>query len=244
MIFDIETAPLQIDELMDMCPPFDKTPYMNPGEFDPSTVKCGNIGGPDSEKGKAKIAEARKAHEDRVANLDKECADAEQAYWMAIKDRAALSPTTGKVVAIGLVVDGDELLLIDSEQVMLFDFWQHVRPQLAKGGDIVGFNSNHFDIPFLIKRSWKLGIEVPACFTPTGFLRQNFVDLLDRWKCGDRGSSPIKLAALASFFGLDGKYQDLDGSLFWQLLEADVETAKEYLRADLRMTSEIYKRMR
>ena len=62
--FDIETGGLDVEVLRERCPAFEPPPP--PGVFDPTAVKCGNIGGPTSEKGKAKIEEARKAHDELV----------------------------------------------------------------------------------------------------------------------------------------------------------------------------------
>lgn len=247
LIFDIETCPQTDEELRAYCDPFDpKSLGEPPGDFDPSSVKCGNIGGPTSEKGKAKIEEARQAHEALKSGWSDRIAREEAAYWAKIKDRAALSPETARVAAIGWTFHGARdvyTAMNKPEAEMIAGFWETMNSVMAAGKEIIGFNSNHFDIPFLVRRSWILGIKVPMVFAYNNRLKPCFIDLLDTWKCGNYQDG-IKLSRLATLLGVPGKWQDLDGSLFYQLLAIDPESAKEYLVADVELTEAVWQRLR
>jgi DNA polymerase elongation subunit (family B) len=247
LIFDIETCPQSDEELRAYCDPFDpKSLGDPPGEFDPSSVKCGNIGGPTSDKGKAKIEEARAAHQALKNGWSSRVAAEEAAYWARIKDRAALSPETARVAAIGWTEYGSEKInavMSVPEKEMISGFWSRVNAAMLAGKEIIGFNSNHFDLPFLVRRSWILGIKVPMLFAYNNRLKPCFVDLLDVWKCGNYQDG-IKLSRLATLLGVTGKWQDLDGSLFHQLLAIDQESAREYLVADVKLTEAVWLRLR
>ena len=84
IVFDIETGPLPEDQLRPLCPEFFPPPA--PGEFDPDAVKCGNIGGPMSEKGRAKIKDAQAAHKTLVADYSRWWLVLEAAYRLDGQD--------------------------------------------------------------------------------------------------------------------------------------------------------------
>ena len=132
ILFDIETSPLPESELAALVPP-----------FDPAEVKTGNLKDPD--KIAAKLAEAEANHR------------------RDFFDRAALDPLTGRVLAIGLLKNAEggmqkaEFRIIghDDEAQTLREFWSLCRGEMGRINQMVGFNSNLFDLPFLIRRSWK-----------------------------------------------------------------------------------------
>lgn len=108
--------------------------------FNPDDVKCGNI--KDPEKIRAKLAEAEANHEKQ---------------WL---ENAALSPFSGRVLCVGVKV-GKEIgfsVLEGSEKVILQNFWDLVNKVETFW---YGFNIFQFDLPFLIKRSWHLGVSAP-----------------------------------------------------------------------------------
>ena len=165
LAFDIETGGLDDEVLRERCPAFEPPPP--PGAFDPTAVKCGNIGGPTSEKGKAKIEEARKAHEELVKRYAADLAGAEERHFADFKSRAALDATTGRVVAIGFcradametpaIIDCDQ-----DEEAGLREWWRNVEDALSDRLPLIGFNVCHFDLPFLVRRSWLLGVPMPT----------------------------------------------------------------------------------
>lgn len=263
LVYDIETAARPDSELREVCEPFDPASVSVPTgdypKFDESTVKLGNT--KDPAKVAEKIEAARQLHEaGRIefevakANGPALLADAEAAHWKSIRDRAALSPVTGQVLAIGCYgVDTDKFGIAgvdkpEDERKVIADFWARFLKCKQANRSLVGFNSNSFDLPFLVKRSWLLGIDVPSTlFSPDGkYLDRICIDLLARWKCGVWGSGDgvsIKLGALARFFGVGDKTAGVSGADFGRLWREDRETAKAYLVNDLRITALCAQRM-
>lgn len=249
LIFDIETAPRPEDELRPLCPSFDPSSVdgLALGEFDPASVKLGNT--KDQAKIDAKIAEARAAHEAAAANAPAILAAAEQDHWQAFVNRAALSPVTGQVLAIGYwstkggcKVQGQGETL--TEALLLENFWNKYRACRSEKRLMVGFNIFRFDLPFMARRSWFLGVDVPDTLTDqTGrYFDRTFVDLMARWQCGVYQES-IKLDDMARFFGVGGKPDGICGGDFGRLWTEDRETAIAYLKNDLVMTSGCAARM-
>jgi hypothetical protein len=242
LVFDSETECLPDEELSRVAKPFDPESIPRPGVFDPDAVKTGNL------KDQAKIAEkiylARQAHEMEVASYEERLKAAEASHWAEIRDRGALDATTGRVVAIGYMNDAGKHVIHDirkaDEPRMLREFWLQFAKMREARRSMIGFYSNRFDVPFICRRSWMLGVEVPSsAFTPTGYLSPTFVDLADKWKCGDRMHS-INLDTLAKALGVGGKPDNCTGAEFAKMLRsedpAQQQIAIEYLICDLRMT--------
>jgi len=217
LIIDIETGPLPDDVLLRIH-----------GPFDPASVKLGNAG---PEKAAEKIAEAEKS------------------YLGDLRDKAALDPMTGRVLAIGYHYpaenDTDLSHNDDNEAALLTKFWAAARYALDDAARVITFNGHGFDLPFLVNRSRLLGVEVPR-----GLLQNNrywhasFVDLMLLWTCGQYGKF-VGLDKLAKAFGLEGKTGD--GAHFYQLWNGGDKGRAEalaYLANDLKVTTEVAKKMR
>lgn len=249
VIFDIETGPLPLDQLQQLLPPFDRSTVPNPGEFDPEVVKLGNV--KDQAKIDEKIAAAREKHEQAVRDYANQLCRAEEAYWQSIQERAALSAVTGQVVAIGYQGNKTLLRYGVSERAMLIEFWKQYRACRSASRPMVGFNTKSFDVPFLAQRSWILGVGVPpTILTATGYLDSTFVDLRDRWQCGNRWGGEKgygTLDVVCRSCGLPGKADGCDGVNFAAMLASDDdaqrEVALDYLRNDLAMTSALADRL-
>lgn len=206
--FDIETGPLAENELAALLPP-----------FDPAEVKTGNI--KDPEKIAAKLAEAETNHR------------------RDFFDRAALDPLTGRVIAIGLLYpDSGEFVVIghDDEAATLKEFWQVCQGDMGRINEMIGFNSNQFDLPFLIRRSWKHRVPVPHGIRRGRYWSEQMIDLRDLWQLGDRQARG-SLDAVAKHLGVGSK--NGDGKSFAKLWETDREKAIEYLRNDLQLTARV-----
>jgi hypothetical protein len=170
-----------------------------------------------------------------------------RASWYA---DAALSPMTGRILAIGYrypdgrtVVDDnqDEALLIraffmaDSDAIM------------AAGYKMVGFNIHGFDLPFIIKRAWALGIPVPPALRPSGNTRFYWppwmVDLRDVWGLGEhmpKGS----LGSICKYLGLGEKSGS--GEDFARLFNGSPEERAQaiaYARNDVDLTFRLAERL-
>lgn len=153
---------------------------------------------------------------------------------------AALSPLTGEVLAIGLWIDGTYVIISEpaTEAMMLHEFWDAI--QDSNGGHhIVGWNCRLFDIPFLIRRSWKFRVTVPLTVRGKRYWESQITDLRDVWQCGDR-QAPGSLDAVAKHLGIGSKTGS--GKDFANLWKSDRPKAIEYLKNDLDMTAEIAKR--
>lgn len=208
IFFDIETGPLPESELAALVPP-----------FDPAEVKTGNLKDPD--KIAAKLAEAETNHQ------------------RDFFEKAALDPLTGRVVAVGLLYpDSGAFLVIghDDEKRILEEFWEASRGEMGRINQMVGFNSNAFDLPFLIRRSWRHRVAVPFGIRRGRYWSDEMVDLRDAWQLGDRQARG-SLDTIAKHLGVGAK--NGSGAEFAALWQSDRAKATEYLRNDLRLTARI-----
>ncbi len=157
--------------------------------------------------------------------------------------RAALSAVTGRVLAIGWRQDGQTTILCEEhEAAMLIQLWAFVEAAAREHRTVIGFNSNRFDIPFLTRRSWVLGVPVPSgVYGARGYVNPTaFLDLMDEWACGDRQST-ISLDTLSRFLGVGAK--NGEGKFFSQILEEDRAQALAYLENDILMTLRVAERL-
>ena len=208
LIFDIETGPLPEAELAALLPP-----------FDPAEVKTGNIKDPD--KIAAKVAEAETNHR------------------RDFLDRAALDPLTGRVVAVGLLYpDSGEFVVVghDDEAATLREFWEATRGEMGRINQMVGFNTHLFDLPFLIRRSWKHRVPVPFGIRRGRYWSEEMVDLRDGWQLGDRMARG-SLDVIAKHLGVGAK--NGDGKAFAEMWASDRAQAVAYLRNDVQLTAKV-----
>jgi hypothetical protein len=205
---DIETGALPGSELQGMIP-----------AFDPAEVKTGNLKDPE------KIAEKLR--------------EAEEAHRRGFIDRAALDPLTGRVVAIGMLYAGSgEVVIIghDDEARTLREFWDSCRGEMGRVQQLVGFNVAPFDMPFLIRRSWKHRITVPAGYRRGRYWTEQVVDLRDEWQLGDRQAKG-SLDSISRHLGVGAKKGDgKECAAWWQ---TDRAKAVAYLRNDLELTAKV-----
>ena len=255
LIFDAETGPLEESVLLEMYTPLDESEIKDlvTGDFDPSTVKVGNL--KDPTKIEAKITEARNAHETALANSGEIIAKAKAEHWSNYVENAALSPITGKVLVIGYHSTEKGITIVDDgqndhggnpEANILVAFWKKYERCRVDGRKMVGHNINGFDIPFLVRRSWMLDIPVPATVFDKGKWIDNttLVDTMALWGCGNREN--IKLDLLARAFGVGAKTEGINGGDFWKLFQGgEVERAKaiEYAANDVVITAKVAQRM-
>lgn len=247
VVFDIETGPKEMAELRKILPGFDRSSVKHPGEFDPMSVKCGNIGGPTSEKGMAKIAEARAKHAEEVASYESNLAQSEANYWQEQESRAALSATTGQILAIGY--KSDKLTAIDhrglfDERAIIVRFWANYDKLRKANRNLVGFNSRDFDVAFIAQRSVMLDITLPKTLIQNErYLDRTFIDLRDRWGFGGKPTGSLDLICKACGFG--GKPDGITGAHFSKLF-SNPETqqqAIDYLVNDLEETYRLAERI-
>jgi hypothetical protein len=157
---------------------------------------------------------------------------------------AALSPMTGRVLAIGMLHHKSEkFVCIDdsaTEATMIQEFWNAIRGDGSQLHTLIGFNINAFDLPFLIKRSWKLGVQIPLGVRRGRYWGDQIVDLRDVWQMGDR-QAPGSLDTIARHLGVGAKTGS--GADFSALWASDRAAALAYLRNDLELTKLIAERL-
>jgi hypothetical protein len=220
LFFDIETEPLPRNQLVDLQPA--------PVAFDPYAVKAGNI--KDPVKLAEKIEACRIAHE----------ADQLRAVT-EFYERAALSPVTGRVLAIGYRRAGCEgVEIIDhlDEAKTLTEFWGLMADHTPSTP--CGFNCLDFDLPFLVRRSWLHEVRSPKWIREGMWWNRGILDLRLIWTFGDK-RGPGSLNDVAKFFGLPPKLGE--GKDFSALFHTDKPKAIEYLTRDVNLLSELYYRM-
>lgn len=245
IVFDVETGPRPWDEIEKFYEPPEKLP-----PFNESMVAYGNT--KDEAKRAAKRAEVFAIYQAKLAN---EGRDREQ-HWKEFVEKAALSPKTGRILAIGLQSVGEEpkrvLLHVDKcgdefgkdgEEELLSWFWLYIRQIHANNGRAIGFNIQGFDLPFLIRRSWLLDVEVPDFVIKGRYFSSIFEDLMVVWACC--GREFVSLDDVAKYFGIGGKPDGVNGGMFAELYwnKETRQKALDYLGNDLAMTAGVARKM-
>lgn len=242
--FDIETGPLSEPEIRRIAEPFgpdnakdaDGKKLKHPGTFIEDKVKIRNL------KDRVKIADKimleREKHARAVETYDDDLAKAESSYWAGVIERAPLRAELGRVLAIGFYAAGKSPQICSGDEAdVLRLFWQRFERCAGKSLKLVGFNSNGFDLPFIARRSYLLGLPVPAAAMQQGrYWCDTFIDLLDIWRAGNRQDT-ISLDRLSKAFGLAGKTGS--GAMFhklWAGTEKQRAEAEAYLVNDLELT--------
>lgn len=239
LAFDIETGPLPWEQIA--------VHYKEPEQMSPwsdDMVKYGVM--KDPVKKAEKLKKTKADYMAKLANENNKN-EADRLEWTG---KAALSPLTGCVLAIGFGnADNSAIVGVEgeSEPEILSAFWSVYKKYHADTGSrLIGFNIKHFDIPFLVRRSWFHGIPVPETVIEKGrYLSPTFVDLMVEWGVGKMDM--VKLDKLAKFFGIGGKPEDCDGGMFaslWNSGNADSrQQAIQYLENDIDMTWRLAERM-
>ena len=247
--FDIETQPLPepLLEKMWTAPDMSKYEY---GEFDESSVKLGNL--KDEAKIKAKIDAARKAHEDKVATATREKNLALEEAWESFVAQSALHAHYSSVLAIGYYSTKSNKFILDAvtddrtEADLLDQFWLTSLNTFGSGRCMLGVNILSFDLPYMLRRSWVNGIEVPGAILSKRFAKwpewhQRYIDIGKAW-CNTAHPSQCKwgFRALADAFGEGGKVEDegIEGGNWWRYWRAGGKkkaAAEHYLHEDCRL---------
>jgi DNA polymerase III epsilon subunit-like protein len=186
--------------------------------------------------------------------------NAEADWWQKQIDRSALDSTTGRIVAIGYVSPyahtGEESLWdkmeIDGisssdhdacETRILNNFWKRFNEACVSYGHIIGHNIEKFDLPFIMQRSWQLGIRISPMIMNGRYYHRQIIDTMKLWTCY-AFNEYISLDKLAKILSLGKKMDNYEAVQFAQdWLGGDKETAEFYLKTDLDLTYKIYERL-
>jgi len=121
-----------------------------------------------------------------------------------------------------------------SETVVIEAFWNEYN---ACDGISCGYNIIGFDLPYLMRRSFALGIKVPIIPFMAKYRTEPTIDLMGilyNW-------GPAKgLKWVCKRYGIDNPLPDLDGS---QVKDMDAETLRAYSANDVHLVVELYKKM-
>ena len=167
--------------------------------------------------------------------------EAKKAAWL---EDAALEPMTGRVICIGMLIGGEFVLICEptTETLILQEFWQAAKIEDYDIHTLIGFNIAQFDLPYLVKRSWKLGVEVPMLGLRDGryWKKERVIDLREIWQFRDRQAAG-SLDTISKHLGVGAKTGN--GKDFAKLWIEDREKAIAYLRNDLELCREISKKL-
>lgn len=216
--FDIETKPLSEDELRNIMPP-----------FDPDSVAVGNL--KDAAKIMAKIEEKRASHESEFF------------------EKAALHAHTATILVIGYHNPDTKTTVIQEadEEKLIVDFWSQCSKMKSASRSMVGVNIHGFDLPFIRRRSWMLGIDVPSWVREPGsrYWHKTFIDLCEEYGCGQRDWQlpSVSFDSLASYFGSGSKPDNCQGKIFYQVWDENRDAAIEYLKNDVEQPAKWARRM-
>ncbi len=224
--FDIETMPRA-----------DAKAYLEP--FDPASVKLGRM--TDKDKIAATLTKARDDHESKHL------------------DRAALTPILGRVIAIGIMQTDDpkdfQMLFAEKEEQekdIIEEFWDFVKESVLKphrNTELTGWNIFGFDIPFLIKRSWKWEIKVPellfSSWEARPYWSSSIRDGMKDFSLGVWEDRYCSLNVASKFLGYAGKSGEVTGKNWHEYALGDDRQrmlAREYLLNDCHLARKMYER--
>ena len=121
---------------------------------------------------------------------------------------------------------------------MISKFWSAALSAYNDGNILAGHNIKNFDLPYLVRRSFKLGLCVPSELRPerSRFWPYFFFDTMEEWSMGDN-QRRISLDRLARHLGLEGKSGS--GKGFSKLYQSDQAAALDYLKQDLKVSASV-----
>ena len=159
-------------------------------------------------------------------------------------EKLALSALTGRIIAIGWVIDDGEFEWVgEDENTNEGDIIRKFFEVAQSCEKLVGFNSHSFDLPFIYRRAlrWtKVPIPYDSIFPRRRRLSTIHTDIMEEW-CMFDTQNRVSLNNLAKFFELEGKTGS--GKDFAELYHVNRESAVAYLKHDVELTRKIANRM-
>lgn len=242
--FDIETGPQ--DGLLDSkWAPVPRS-YVHE-EFDRDSVR--RLKKETDAEYEAKVQEAHEAYVAKAIAASERHALAQREGLEEFLDGACLHAHLGRVMAIGILGNNDFQVLEGDEKKILETFWMVFRDCSKRAREVVGHYITGFDLPFMIRRSWSLKVEVPSeLYIWNGrFLGWHPLirDTATLWLLGQYNrDTKWSLDAVGSAMGCGGKVvEDVTGKGWWRTYLADRGKALAYLENDCRQAMAIYERM-
>jgi DNA polymerase elongation subunit (family B) len=156
--------------------------------------------------------------------------------------QAPLDADLGKVIAIAMQFGVENQVEVSlagdsetrTETELIKWFWS---AYARADGRSCGYNIIGFDLPYLLRRSFELGITVPIFPRLAKFQIEPTIDLMGilyNW------GTPRGLKWVCKRYGIENPLPELNGS---QVAEMDRETLRKYAGNDVYLAVELYKRM-
>lgn len=147
------------------------------------------------------------------------------------------APECNQIVCISYALGKDEpKSLVGEESQVIKDFFY-----ISKNETLLGFNSNGFDIPFIVKRAVILGIIIPNHLKLNGkkpWEVTNIVDIYLVWK--HLGHKSCKLDLICGALGIPSPKDKIDGSQVDEYFrEGRIKEIAEYCEKDVNATREV-----
>lgn len=156
-------------------------------------------------------------------------------------EKAALDADYGKIIAIGVQFNDtrDAVLLGDdgynTEKDLIGSFWSLF---YEARGMCCGYNIIGFDLPYLMRRSFDLGIKIQSQPVLAKYRTNPTLDLMGvlyNW------GTAKSLKFVAERYGIPNPLPELDGS---QVAGMDSDTLRKYVMNDVDMVVALYNKMR
>jgi 3'-5' exonuclease len=190
----------------------------------------------------------------REVVLDIETIPCPEAEWQTLlskapslkkkaREESALDWSLGHIVCIGIIIlednrEQEQCFAGSVESPLLRDFWAELRPN----DFLVGHNLLAFDLPYIQARSAVNKVKPSRSFDLRRYSAAAVFDTMQVWANWDRQRYP-KLELLAAVLGLESKSGAGDQVAKWYE-ENDWDRIKEYCLQDVRLTRDIYRRMK
>ena len=148
-----------------------------------------------------------------------------------------LEPLQHRIVGITIKTELEEKIFTDREETkVLVDFWKYLNDNNFEM--IIGFNSEGFDVPFLLVRSVKYGLKMAN-------VKDKFMDLR-KMIFGDEHRKG-KLQDFQNLLGIEklkSGFAKSHMSLLWDEKARHIENLNDLLLQDVRITWELYLKMK
>ena len=159
-----------------------------------------------------------------------------------IIDIAPLDSDLAKIACIGYAVGMDGEIVTNvvtkklTEKKVLENFWMQYA---ICGGRSVGYNHMSFDLPFIMKRSFALGVR-PSIIPNLAKYRSDPTTDLFMLLCNWSYQSGHKFKWVCRRYGIEILEEGVDGSNVKDMSE---EELRKYSYSDIHATRELYKKM-
>jgi len=151
-----------------------------------------------------------------------------------------LDPLESRLIAIGYDCNGSpEVIIGENERKIIENFLEVINN--CDGIVLIGYNIIGFDLPFLIARGLRHGIHEIQRLRTTYII--DLMDIVSRYLTTSKRKW-VKQKEICSFLGMDTR-DVIDGSEIPRLFERkDFETIKQHCLNDLRLTKELFFRLK